>query len=134
MRNIGQKQNGNSSFRVIVAGSRGFNNYELLKSKLDALLINYKTVVIVSGTAKGADSLGERYAKERGLSVARFPAKWDLYGKSAGYIRNQEMAKNADALVAFWDGKSKGTKHMIDIAKDARLQVRVVVFKGKDEV
>lgn len=115
-------------FKVIVAGSRTFNDYGLLKEKLDYYLSNYKNVEIVSGTAKGADQYGERYAKEKGFSIKKFPAQWDKYGKKAGYLRNKQMAEYADALVAFWDGKSKGTKIMIDLAKQYGLQIRVVYF------
>lgn len=115
-------------FKVIVAGSRDFNDYELLKPKLDALLQNKDSVQIVSGGARGADSLGEQYAKEKSLDLKIFPADWDYYGKSAGFKRNSEMAQYADALVAFWDGKSKGTEHMINLAKRNGLQVRIVNF------
>ena len=72
---------------------------------------------IVSGTARGVDQLGERYALERGLKLKKFPANWDKYGRKAGYLRNKEMAEYARILIAFWDGKSKGTKHMIDLAQ-----------------
>ncbi|GAA4879349.1 hypothetical protein GCM10023310_69380 [Paenibacillus vulneris] len=115
-------------FKVIVAGSRSFNDYELLKEKLDALLMNKTDIIIVSGAARGADKLGERYAHEKGYSVSSHPADWDQYGKSAGYIRNEEMAKESDALVAFWDGISRGTKHMIDLANKHGLMVRVVRY------
>jgi hypothetical protein len=115
-------------FKVIVAGGRDFADYDLLKSKLDNLLVNRDPVEIVSGTARGADKLGEFYAKRSQLAVALFPADWDLYGKSAGYKRNAQMADYADALVAFWDGKSRGTMHMINLAKSAGLQVRVVNY------
>jgi len=115
-------------FKVIVAGGRDFADYDLLKSKLDNLLVNRDPVEIVSGTARGADKLGEFYAKRSQLAVALFPADWDLYGKSAGYKRNAQMADYADALVAFWDSKSRGTMHMINLAKSAGLQVRVVNY------
>ena len=115
-------------FKVIVAGTRTFDDYELLKSKLDFFLKNQTDVEIVSGTARGADALGERYAAERGLAVKQFPADWDRYGRSAGYRRNAEMAEYADAAVVFWDGKSKGSKHMIDLAKEKGLPVRVVLY------
>ena len=115
-------------FKVIVAGGRDFSDYDLLKSKLDNLLVDRDPVEIVSGTARGADKLGEFYAKRTQLAVALFPANWDLYGKSAGYRRNEEMAEYADALVAFWDGKSRGTKHMIDLANKSGIQVRVVNY------
>jgi hypothetical protein len=91
-------------------------------------LVNQKDVEIVSGTAAGADTLGERYAQEKGYEVKKFPAQWDLYGKSAGYKRNQQMAEYADGLIAFWDGKSRGTKHMIDIATNKGLKVRVIRY------
>lgn len=87
---------------------------------------NQTDVEIVSGAARGADALGERYAAERGLAVKQFPADWDRYGRSAGYRRNAEMAEYADAAVVFWDGKSKGSKHMINLAKEKGLPVRVV--------
>jgi hypothetical protein len=119
-------------FRVIVAGSRGFNDLALLSSRLDFLL-QYKQhacIVIVSGTARGADSLGEEYARSRNYLIDQHPADWERYGKRAGYIRNEEMARNADALVAFWDGKSRGTGHMIEIAKRHNLPYRVEYFMG----
>jgi len=118
-------------FKVIVAGGRDFADYDLLKSKLDNFLVDrykYGLVEIVSGTARGADKLGEFYAKRSQLALALFPADWDLYGKSAGYKRNAQMADYADALVAFWDGKSRGTMHMINLAKSAGLHVRVVNY------
>lgn len=116
--------------RVIVAGSRDFNDYELLYKKMNHYLSGYKTseLEIVSGGARGADSLGERYAKEKGISIQQFIPDWNGLGKSAGYIRNREMALYADACVVFWDGKSKGTKHMIDLAKKEGLMLRIVIY------
>lgn len=118
-------------FKVIVAGGRDFADYDLLKSKLDNLLVNRDPVEIVSGTARGADKLGEFYARTSKLDLALFPADWKpngVFDKSAGYKRNAQMADYADALVAFWDGKSRGTMHMINLAKSAGLQVRVVNY------
>lgn len=83
--------------------------------------------------AQGADRLGERYGKERGYSIRYFPADWDGKGRSAGFIRNEEMAKNADALVAFWDGQSRGTKHMIETAKKHKLDIRVKHYKRREQ-
>ena len=117
--------------KVIVAGSRNFNDYVTLSKVLDMALDTIKDkskIVIVSGKAKGADSLGERYANDKGYKIKEFPADWDAHGKSAGYIRNEEMAKYSDALIAFWDGTSRGTKHMVDLANKHKLQVRVVNF------
>lgn len=115
--------------KVIIAGSRTFDNYELLCQKCDRLLSLRPEVEIVSGTAKGADLLGEQYARERGYPIKQFPADWNQYGKSAGYKRNQQMAEYADGLIAFWDGKSKGTKHMIDLARTNNLKVKIVYYE-----
>ena len=121
-----------SEFKLIVAGGREFHNYELLSQKLQKLLVNKiankETVVIVSGGAKGADKLGEQWASEFNLEIKVFPANWDKFGKSAGYKRNEEMAQFSDALVAFWDGQSKGTKNMIDIMKKLNKPVRVIKY------
>lgn len=121
--------------KVIIAGSRSFNNYKLLKEKMDFFLKNkidknrpYFNIEIVSGTARGADTLGEKYAKEKGFALKKFPANWDLYGKKAGYIRNREMRDYADVCVVFWDGESKGSKHMINLAKEDNMPIRVVMF------
>lgn len=113
--------------KVIVAGGRDFSNYALCKNALDKL---YPTTDfdVVSGKARGADTLGERYAKEHGRCIHEFPADWDTYGKRAGYLRNSDMADFADVLVAFWDGSSKGTKHMIDLARRKGLVVHVVRY------
>ena len=124
--------------RVIIAGSRDFNDYELLK-KSAIEIITKKTMLpdltrIVSGGARGADTLGERFANEMGLEISRFIPDCDGLGKRAGYVRNAEMAKfaveddNDGMLIAFWDGQSRGTKHMIDLAKRYGLEVHVVNF------
>lgn len=117
--------------RVVIAGSRNFYRYELLKQKCDEVLCDFiikgQNIEVVSGKARGADELGERYAAERGLSVKPFPADWETYGNLAGIIRNAEMADYADALIAFWDGYSSGTKSMIHLAEKNGLQV--FVFK-----
>lgn len=116
-------------FRVIIAGGRSFSDYERLKRVMGHLLSKTtEEIAIVCGMARGADSLGEQYAKEKGYEVMRFPADWKGLGKSAGYKRNEQMAQNADALVAFWDGQSRGTKHMIDLACKYGLKVRVVKY------
>ena len=119
--------------KVIIAGTRDFNDYAFLKKNVDYFLQginpNNEEIEIVSGNARGADKLGERYAKEHNLPVKLFPANWDKYGKQAGYLRNQEMANYSDMLIAFWDEKSKGTKHMIDIAKKQDLTVIVVGYE-----
>ncbi len=116
------------TFRVIVAGSRGFNDYAVLQMVCDKLLAKKKqthNIIIISGTARGADTLGEQYARERGYVAERFPADWLQYGKAAGPIRNRQMADNADALIAFWDGYSTGTRNIITEARRKGLVVRI---------
>ena len=128
--------------RVIIAGSRNFSDYELLKKSVIEI-ITKKTMLpdltrIISGGARGADTLGERFANEMGLEISRFIPDWDGLGKRAGYVRNAEMAKfaveddNDGMLIAFWDGQSRGTKHMIDLANKYGLEVHVVNYKEKD--
>jgi len=117
----------NNFFRVIIAGSRDFEDFDKLCDVCDFMLQNKLDVQIVSGAARGADKLGEKYAKERGYKIIQYPADWSL-GKKAGYIRNEIMAKNADALIAFWDGKSKGTNHMINLAKQHNLKIKIHLF------
>ena len=125
--------------RVIIAGSRDFNDYKLLK-KSAIEIITKKTMLpdltrIISGGARGADTLGERFANEMGLEISRFIPDWDGLGKRAGYVRNAEMAKfavedgNYGVLIAFWDEQSRGTKHMIDLANKYGLEVHVVNYK-----
>jgi len=120
-----------NEFRVIVAGSRNFNNYKTLCLKLDYLLSKKKedyNIIIISGAARGADKLGESYAKDRGYKVEKYPADWSL-GRSAGYIRNGEMVKVADACVCFIVDNSKGASHMANLAKDKGLLTKVFNFE-----
>lgn len=117
--------------RIIVAGSRNFTDYPVVeKILMDYLKGNLWDIEIVSGTAKGADLLGERFASTHGYPIARFPANWAHYGKSAGPIRNKEMAayaaKEYGVLFAFWNGKSRGTKSMIELAKQYGLEVHII--------
>lgn len=115
-------------FKVIIAGGRNFDNYLLLKEKTDKILKNKNNICIVSGKARGADSLGERYAKEKGFQIKEFPADWNKYGKKAGTLRNAQMGEYADALIAFWDGKSVGTKHMIQYMQNHKKLVRIIYY------
>ena len=122
-------------FRVIVAGGRDFNDYVLLKQVCDQMLENKKQthqITIVSGGARGADALAMQYARDpsNDFNLVIMNANWELHGKSAGFIRNTEMAEFSNALIAFWDSGSKGTKHMIDTAKNKHLLRHVVSYKG----
>ena len=126
----------NQYFCLLVAGSRNFNDYDLLKSKLDYLLMNNqgnRHIIIVSGGAKGADSLAEKYAKEKGYDTRIFPAEWDKYGKSAGYRRNEQMHQfltnyENRGCVCFWDGQSKGTQHNFGLCEKNNTPLRVIRF------
>ena len=119
--------------RIIVAGSRNFVDYGKLEASLNEIINGIReTVTIISGGARGADSLGERYAIDHDLSLVRFPADWKTKGRAAGVIRNREMAEYAvrdgatGILVAFWDGESRGTKNMINKAVSKGMEVRII--------
>ena len=125
----------NNAFYLLIAGSRRFNNYAFLKDKCDYLLQNQigKEIHIVSGGAKGADTLAEWYAKERGYQMHVFPADWDRFGKSAGYKRNEQMHQfisqfSKRGCVCFWDGESKGTQHNFDLCRNFNTPLRVLRF------
>lgn len=113
--------------KIIIAGSRDFLDYRFLKSKLDFLLSKSgdQKITVISGMARGADSLGIKYASEKGFDAIKIPANWDLYGKRAGYLRNVEMAKIASHCVIFCLNESKGSIHMQNIAKQYNLGLRV---------
>lgn len=112
--------------RTIIAGSRTINDYEILEKVVRGIV--WKPSLIISGGAMGVDKLGERYAKEHNLPLKIYPANWKKYGKVAGFVRNWEMADNADALIAIWDGESRGTEHMIRTAEKRKLLVVVKII------
>lgn len=119
------------SFKLIVAGGRNFRDYERLSTELFALAegeLNAESVEIVSGMARGADALGYHFAQAEGVLCHQFPADWDKYGKGAGYRRNQQMADFSDGLIAFWDGVSRGTAHMIQTMKRQGKPVWIVHY------
>ena len=113
-------------YRLVVAGSRDFNDYSLLSAELDKLLAGKTNITIVSGTARGADRLGERYAAEHNLRIERFPAEWEKYHKGAGPIRNTKMVQSADAVIVFWDNESSGTKNIIECARKQDVPYRII--------
>lgn len=109
--------------KVIIAGSReGFEYADVVIALEEA---GFEVTEVVSGTARGVDRFGEMFALKHNIPITRFPADWDTHGKRAGYLRNAQMAEYAEALVALWDGQSKGTKHMIDLAEKNNLEVFV---------
>ena len=105
--------------RIVIAGCRDYENYDEAKKFIDFCLLNIRRgneIIIVSGCASGADAIGERYAEENGFKIEKYPADWEKYGRSAGPLRNELMAKISDYVICFWDTKSKGTKSMINFA------------------
>ena len=118
-------------FRVIIAGSSSFENETLFKQKCDYFLgskINSHKIIILSSTSMRTSHLISVYAKERSLIVEPHEADWDRYGKEAGYRSNEVMISNADALIAFWDGKGRMTGALIDAAKAKGIKVAVVLY------
>jgi len=114
--------------RVVIAGCRDFTDYKQAKEYIDFCISNIRQeyrIIIVSGGARGADTLGEKYAKQNGFEIERYLADWDTYGKSAGARRNKKMAEVCDYVICFWDGKSKGTKIMIDYAKQYNRPLKI---------
>ncbi len=113
--------------RVIIAGSRGITRPSLVLFAVRKAEIKCGIIIteLVSGHAPGVDRLGERYATDRGIRIEIFEAQWERFGRSAGYIRNRTMADYADALIALWDGVSRGTADMIYKAEERGLKVYV---------
>lgn len=116
--------------KFIVAGGRNFDN-RVIMDKILSEYINPPFDVIISGCARGADTLGAEWAVLHGIPLQTFPAEWDKYGKSAGFIRNADMGAYADAAIIFWDGTSKGTKHMIQTMKKLGKPYTVFNYNGK---
>jgi hypothetical protein len=114
--------------KLAVVGSRNFNDYELLKFKLDTIHSVKPISLIVSGGAAGADSLSEKWAKENNVPTKIFIPDWDRFGKSAGYKRNVQIVCECDSLIAFWDGESKGTQHSINLAKEKLKPTAIIKF------
>ena len=129
--------------KILICGSRDFNNYEYLKNAVNRHVEDNKSnfpddeIEIVSGGARGADTLAERYAKENGFKLKVFPADWDAHGKKAGILRNEEMAHylaisvDKCEVIAFWDGSSRGTANMINTAKEFGLVFSIYYYKEK---
>lgn len=129
-----------SAFYLLVAGSRTFNEKEMAFQILDIALKNHiGNCILVSGHAKGADTIAEQYAAEKNIPIKIFPADWDLYGKRAGYIRNMQMHDYISypydrkrACICFWDGNSKGTEQNFKLAKDHHTNIKIVNYLTKN--
>jgi hypothetical protein len=115
-----------NTMNLAVVGSRSFRDKARMFSVLDALRPEIKS--IISGGAQGADCMAEEWAKERGVPFQSFPADWATYGKMAGFLRNVDMVLAADAVLAFWDGWSRGTRHTIELAEKRKKPVTIIRF------
>lgn len=129
--------------KIAIVGGRDFNNYDLLKTEVSKLILDTSDVEIVSGGAKGADALAERFAKEFNYPIKIFKAEWDKidvgkvyikynkYGKPynalAGFIRNRKLVEYSDVVIAFWDFSSHGTMNTLEIVRE--LNKRVIIVK-----
>lgn len=111
--------------RTIIAGSRGITDFKLVENIINNCI--WEITTVISGGARGIDKLGELWAEKNNIPCEVFPADWDTFGKKAGYLRNIEMANTADALIVIWDGLSKGTKHMLTIAKKKKLKIYLYI-------
>lgn len=114
--------------RVAIVGSRNFNDTRLVASTMNSVLEKYRITEVVSGGARGADTLGEQWAKAHGIPTRVFLADWNRYGRSAGFRRNHDIIAGCDMCVAFWDGQSRGTAHSISLARAARKRVLIIQF------
>lgn len=113
-------------FHLALVGSRNFKRFDLIREKLNEIHAHLGQFVLVSGGAKGADSTGEKIARELGCQCVIFKPDWDRYGKSAGFLRNHSIVGKAQVVLAFWDGASRGTKHSIELAKSQNKPLWIV--------
>lgn len=119
------------NMKLIIAGGRDFNDYSALERAANAVLTEYPISVILNGAAPGADALAVKWANEKKIEIEFFPADWEKYKKAAGPIRNREMAKHADILLAFWNRSSSGTKNMIEEARRAKFRDIIIIYYDK---
>lgn len=109
--------------KTIIAGSRSILSMDHVIRAIE--IAKFPITEVVCGMAQGPDILGMIWAAKHNIPVKKFPANWDKLGKSAGYKRNQQMAEYADACIVVWDGISKGSMHMIDLAKKHKIKLCV---------
>lgn len=131
-----QRLKDETTVRLVIAGSREITSREYVFAELGRLtknLLDENLVTVVCGMARGVDTLGREWSESMGFPIDLFPANWELYGKAAGMLRNKLMANHGTHLIALWDGKSSGTKQMIDVAKSFGLQYRVVCKPNNTE-
>lgn len=114
--------------KLAIVGSRRYRDFFAFCKIVSKFVVYLKVTHIVSGGCRGPDNMAEDYAKSTNISFSKHMPNWDLHGKAAGYIRNKKIVEDCDAVLAFWDGKSKGTKHTIDLAKAADKDVYIVNY------
>lgn len=120
--------------KVVICGGRTFKKYQLVEDIINDAIKNGLIITqVVSGGAKGVDTMGENWAVKNGVDIKRMEAEWNKYGLSAGPIRNAKMGDYADAIIAIWDGESKGTKHMIEYATKKGLSLHIYIVKPNGE-
>lgn len=125
-----------NKFHCLIAGGRDFNHwqkYNRYLRKIDNFLKNYNDIEMITGCAKGADQIPYFYKVWYGYNVKEFPANWDKFGKKAGYLRNLEMANylltfDKKGAIIFWNGKSRGSKNMIEVCKEKEIPLRVIYY------
>ena len=117
--------------RIVIGGCRDFCNYTLFCEHMDHVLafIDDKNITILSGHCSGVDTMAEEYAKQHNLTLEIHPAQWQKFGRAAGPIRNREMVERADFVITFWDGQSKGTKSLIELAKKNRKSIKIFYIR-----
>ena len=117
--------------KLAIVGSRTFDDYHFFQQSICKKFIIPYIGCIVSGGAKGTDTLAEKFAHAHEIPTMIFLPEWDVYGKRAGFIRNEKIIKYADEVIAFWDGKSRGTKSSIDLAKKECKPMYIIYFEEK---
>ena len=120
----------NKLIKLVIVGSRTFNNYSLATAVINKIATEYgyKYIEIVSGGAKGTDAIGELYADSNGIPKKIFPADWKKWGKRAGFVRNVDIIDNCDVCICFWDGESHGTKHDIELCEQKHKPCHIYNF------
>jgi hypothetical protein len=114
--------------KTIIAGSREGISYEDVVKAMESC--PWTPTEVVSGKARGADTFGEQWANENNIPIKEFPADWERLGRKAGTLRNMQMGDYADALVAVWDGSSRGTRHMINYAEQKGLKIYIHIVNN----
>jgi len=121
--------------RIIIAGTRSYKNQEFVNKKISHIIkkLSKDNIEFVEGgEPTGVDRRGREFAIEHGFPYKTFEADWDKHNKAAGPIRNREMAEYGTHLIAFWDGKSRGTKNMINEAEKKGLKMIIIRLDMED--